>query len=930
MMKRTILFTLLILCFWAHALAQRFMVKSLDVTNGLSSDYVMQMAMDKYGFIWVATEEGLNRFDGSRFFSYYHVKDRNSITANELNCLLDDPQENKMWIGTQREGLNVFDYDRDEFSCYQHRANNPHSLITNDITSLSLAKDKNLWLTTYWAGLEYFDRKRERFHHFNQKTVRGLVSNQMWTAFDAGNGMVYVGHVYDGLSVIDVKSRAAYNYRHDDRNPQSISGNEVHCVFRSANGLIWVGTNKGLDLFDPLQGKFHHVADPRGTIHPVFQIKQMSDGRLWLATELGGVVIVDIRQSLGQSFGNFKFDYISEGEGNGHLGGSSVRCMLEDSYHNVWLGLYGAGIDFVSREQPLFKSVTYGQVDPVYHLSTKSVMSLAVDHHGLLWAGTDGDGLNLFDKDMARVAVPIELPGRSIQTIHCDSRGNIWIGAFSDNAYVKSSGGSMRKVFDEMQDVRCFFEDGMHMWIGTSKGLYVVDINTQKVIKHYNLKNNLVRSVVKDRLGRMWIGTFGSGLLVYDSRMRLIRQLTKPKGFPSNTVNAVIADRRGCIWCATGEGLVSFPKGDVRAFTTYAAASRLNNLHIRAVAEDEQGNLWVSTNKGISCMKRGKDYFVNYDYRDNVAMGNYNPGSVAVSASGMLYFGSTKGLTCFNPRNVLVRRQAPEVFVTAVDIPHDATFMKDSTLNLIGKQKVSLQSNENTFTIHFNVRNYALLGRIEYGYRLVGLQREWQITEENNILKQNEEELQRLRELYSLDQEYLQYKKVAARVIAKDSENWFQVFRIDKGSKDGIKVDQNVMAKGGLVGIVTDVGLNYATVRSIIDDESRVSCMGIQSSDTCIVAGDLRLYEEGRLRITNMKKDAVIQDGDRIVTSNISSKFLPGILVGFAIDIEVDEKRLMKNGYLIPAADFTNLQEVLVLADRKDDRFQKESSNVGE
>ena len=201
------------------------------------------------------------------------------------------------------------------------------------------------------------------------------------------------------------------------------------------------------------------------------------------------------------------------------------------------------------------------------------------------------------------------------------------------------------------------------------------------------------------------------------------------------------------------------------------------------------------------------------------------------------------------------------------------------------------------------------------------------LTEENNILKQNEEELRRLRELYALDQDYLQYKKVAARVIAKDSENWFQVFRIDKGSKDGIKVDQNVMAKGGLVGIVTDVGLNYATVRSIIDDESRVSCMGIQSSDTCIVAGDLKLYEEGRLRISNMKKEAVIQDGDRIVTSNISSKFLPGILVGFAIDIQVDEKRLMKNGYLIPAADFTNLQEVLVLTDRKDDRFQKASSS---
>lgn len=204
------------------------------------------------------------------------------------------------------------------------------------------------------------------------------------------------------------------------------------------------------------------------------------------------------------------------------------------------------------------------------------------------------------------------------------------------------------------------------------------------------------------------------------------------------------------------------------------------------------------------------------------------------------------------------------------------------------------------------------------------------LIEENNILKQNEEELKRLRELYSLDQEYLQYEKVAARVIAKDSENWFQVFRIDKGSKDGIMVDQNVMAKGGLVGIVTDVGLNYATVRSIIDDESRVSCMGIQSSDTCIVAGDLQLFEEGRLRITNMKKEAVIQDGDRIVTSNISSKFLPGILVGFAIGIEEDEKRLMKNGYLIPAADFTDIREVLVLKEQKDDRFLKESKELAE
>lgn len=192
------------------------------------------------------------------------------------------------------------------------------------------------------------------------------------------------------------------------------------------------------------------------------------------------------------------------------------------------------------------------------------------------------------------------------------------------------------------------------------------------------------------------------------------------------------------------------------------------------------------------------------------------------------------------------------------------------------------------------------------------------LTEENNRLMAEQFELQRLRELYELDQEYMQYEKTAARVIANDSGDWFQVFRVDKGSADGIEVGNNVLAGGGLVGIVTDVGAHYATVRAIIDDSSRVSSMAIQSGDTCIVAGDLTLYEEGRLRITNIQKDADIKEGDRIVTSNISSKFLPGILVGYATDITLDSNQLTSSGYLIPVAQFHSLQEVLIITDLKE------------
>ena len=194
-----------------------------------------------------------------------------------------------------------------------------------------------------------------------------------------------------------------------------------------------------------------------------------------------------------------------------------------------------------------------------------------------------------------------------------------------------------------------------------------------------------------------------------------------------------------------------------------------------------------------------------------------------------------------------------------------------------------------------------------------------ELTEENTRLRSEQFELERLRSLYELDQEYMQYHKIGARIIAKDSSSWFSVFRIDKGSDDGIKEDMNVIAGGGLVGIVTDVGANYATVRSIIDDSSRVSAMAQQSGDSCIVAGDLQLFKDGRLKLSYMEKDDDIKDGDMIVTSNISGKFLPGILVGYATDITVDyNDNLTKSGYLIPAARFDRLQEVLVITELKD------------
>ena len=192
------------------------------------------------------------------------------------------------------------------------------------------------------------------------------------------------------------------------------------------------------------------------------------------------------------------------------------------------------------------------------------------------------------------------------------------------------------------------------------------------------------------------------------------------------------------------------------------------------------------------------------------------------------------------------------------------------------------------------------------------------LTTENNYLQEERYEFERLQELYKLDQNYAEYEKTAAHVIGKDAGNWFGTFTIDKGSKDGIEVNMNVLAGSGLVGIVTDVGPTWAKVRSIIDDSSNISAMAISPSDTCIVSGDMALMGTGQIAFSQMENnDNVVAVGDQIVTSYISDKYLQGILIGSVSEVNVDSNNLTRSGYITPAVDFKNIQEVLVITTTK-------------
>lgn len=205
------------------------------------------------------------------------------------------------------------------------------------------------------------------------------------------------------------------------------------------------------------------------------------------------------------------------------------------------------------------------------------------------------------------------------------------------------------------------------------------------------------------------------------------------------------------------------------------------------------------------------------------------------------------------------------------------------------------------------------------------------LTIDNTRLRQEQYELERLQELYKLDQNYADYEKVGAHVIANNGTNWFSSFTIDKGSNDGIRKDMNVLAGSGLVGIVTDVGPDYAQVRSIIDDGSNVSGMVLSTSDLCMVRGDLKLMEDGRIRFEKLpNNDNVIEVGEQIVTSHISSTYLQGLFIGYISEISVDSNSLTRSGYITPAVDFSKLQEVLVITTTKQDLTGQSEGSEGE
>lgn len=727
--------------------AQPHSVSHLRLENGLSNDHVVSIAQDKKGFLWFATEEGLNKFDGIRFTSYYKEENNDSptsLTGNELNCLLDDPADSILWIGTQRAGLNAYNYSNDSFISYRNNPNDPHSLITDDITQITSASDGNLWISTYWKGIEYFDKRQKVFTHYNTRNIQGLISNQIWSVAEGNDGRLYIGHVHDGFSVIDLKTRNAWNYQYDPNNPHSLPGNEVNCVYKDKNGSIWIGTNKGLALFNPDEKNFIVFNNPQGRLsHRIYSIKQMENNKLWVAMEFGGIAIIDLAQHLFHKENAYSISFINAGDDEYGLSNPSIRCLFQDSFNNVWAGSWGGGVNFIGREPTLFRSYRYSALPSTENtLNSRIASSVCVDKRGYLWIGTDGGGINRFCKERRMAVYNIEngqLDSNSVQASLCDSKGGLWFGLFYGGiVYFDNTRQTFHTIDlqgDKYADIRSFSEDREgNIWIGSSNGIYLIARDTQKVKAHYSRENNLVRCIKKDSKGQIWIGFFGGGLGLYNAQMQLVKLFNVDAKFPSNTINAIIEDSHHRLWVATGEGLVCFPTLEGQEYKVFQREEGLANTHIQSVIEDNHGNIWMSTNQGISCIDFNRQTCHNFDHRDNLPSGNFSTGCATKDADGNLYFGSINGLCYFNPNYVLEERISPQAFINNIEIlgPISNRKNRENISYTFQQNSLLLKYTENSFCITFNVQNFALVNRVEYAYKLKGLENSWYTADNSN------------------------------------------------------------------------------------------------------------------------------------------------------------------------------------------------------
>jgi len=704
-----------------------------SLPEGLTNQQVLDIVHDDEGFMWVATELGLNRFAGKSFKPYYasKKKDGHTVNSNEINTLLHD--DKKLYIGTRADGLNVLDLKTNKFSYYVHDPADPKSIATNDITDMIRARDGGLWLATYHQGIQHFDPVRKEFQHFNRSNLPGFPENSIWSLAEDRKGMLYVGHVKEGMTILDPVRRSLKHLTYQNSGAE-LPDNEVKVLFCDQYDNIWIGTRKGLAVYHTSSGQLKHISlsasSKNGNEPFIYAIREFG-GKLWIGAESSQLFVIQPGYGYDKRVeGVRQIQLFDLGKGNN----SMVQHITPDKFGNVWLALYGGGVGVISHIKPFFNVFPTGSLLPDQLATVSNIIVRGAD---AVWLTTEGSGIVEMGKNgrlLKWMTQKNGSPDDFILAAFKDHNQHVWLGLRKGGVAVCYAGSTAWHTIDlgePVSEVRAIYEDRRGaIWIAAYQGLFIYDPHNHSVqkllINDPMLGDYAPRALVEDGKDNMWVGTYGQGLYVYNNNRQLIRKMDSGNGLRNNTVNHLLCDKNNNIWIATNQGIaLQEAQRGIGELTILMPPGDDAWLFVNGLSEDQNGHIWCSTKSGMLRFLPKEKRFLQYDQSFGLPLGGFINGSVGRDLAGRLYFGMQDGICYFDPNEIPSKLPKSPIRVSRFIVFRSGESNAQEDKYLTSSDEIRLDHNENSFRIELAVMDYALDGLVEFGYQLQGLNNDW-------------------------------------------------------------------------------------------------------------------------------------------------------------------------------------------------------------
>jgi len=709
----------------------------------LSNSLINCIYQDSRNYIWIATEDGLNKYDGVRFSIYHADKnDKLSIKNNYVHTVFED-SKGRFWVGCIN-GLMLYNRAEDTFieiPIYFH-----NKLVTPHISSIIETKQGEIWISTSGTGIL---RSTDNYKTFtvDEQLFPQLCSRYLVTLFEDVKGNIWIGSGNQGINRYNPKTKIIDSYK----SPLGIGNNQISSICGDKNGQIYVGSiTGGLFVFDDKSNKFNSIPYKNpGITLPVKSLLLDKHQQLLIGTDGQGIKYLNkkTQQIEDYELTSAMFDFSR----------TKIHALCEDKSGNLWLGLFQKGVFLSLNQQNTFHY--WGSKS--YHqnlIGSNCVMSVLRDKAGTLWVGTDNDGVYGITGNSAK-HFPLKsrtygVSGTIMSMLEGDN-STLWLASFIEGLlkFNKQTGTftiftntsseitnstAANKAMSIARDTK------NRIWVGTNgAGVQIFDETKQKFTGEYlfheadssGIANNWVNCITRDGDNIMWIGTYDGASSIDISKNKIINYRSKNGFLPGNVVLAIAKDHTGTLWFGTTEGIASYQPSTGKS-ESYSVTNGLAGNVVCGIQEDEHGNIWISTHSGISKFTPSSKSFVNYYAYDGLQGNEFSTGAFFKGNNGEMIFGGVAGVSSFYPAQIVDQKSHLQLFLTGIYLPDKKVVkgMKSGWHTIIDDficdaGKIRLSYDDNNFSLEFSTFDFGNPERIQYQYKLEETNNQWISTE---------------------------------------------------------------------------------------------------------------------------------------------------------------------------------------------------------